>query len=61
MANSIKVLSRVGAAASRVFACKMCNRKFPSFQALDNGRRLPPCPGAGKAKDAQVLYLRAGV
>ncbi|KAF7143185.1 hypothetical protein RHSIM_Rhsim04G0062500 [Rhododendron simsii] len=37
----------------------MCNRKFPSFQALDNGQRLPPCSGAGKAK--RVLYLRAGV
>ncbi|KAI8522853.1 hypothetical protein RHMOL_Rhmol13G0029100 [Rhododendron molle] len=61
MANSLMLLSRVGAAASGMFAWKMCNRKFPSFQALDNGRRLPPCSGAEKAKDARVLYLRAGV
>ncbi|XP_058214478.1 zinc finger protein ZAT12-like [Rhododendron vialii] len=28
MANSLMLLSRVGAAASSVFACKMCNQKF---------------------------------
>ncbi|XP_058201869.1 zinc finger protein ZAT8-like [Rhododendron vialii] len=35
MANSLMLLiSRVGAAPGRVFACKTCNWEFPSFQAL---------------------------
>ncbi|KAG5553064.1 hypothetical protein RHGRI_011054 [Rhododendron griersonianum] len=35
MANNLMLLiSRVGTAPGCVFACKMCNREFPSFQAL---------------------------
>ncbi|KAJ4725877.1 Zinc finger protein [Melia azedarach] len=40
MANCLMLLSKVGESDStkRVFACKTCNKEFPSFQALGGHR-----------------------
>jgi hypothetical protein len=59
MANSLMLLSRVGATAGggRVFACKTCNREFPSFQALGGHRASHKKPRLTTA-DGDFLHFQ---
>ncbi|KAE9461134.1 hypothetical protein C3L33_06949, partial [Rhododendron williamsianum] len=58
MANSLMLLSRVGAAPGRVFACKTCNREFPSFQALGGHRASHKKPRL-TAADGDFLHSQS--
>ncbi|KAE9461135.1 hypothetical protein C3L33_06948, partial [Rhododendron williamsianum] len=57
MANSLMLLSRVGAAPGRVFSCKTCNREFPSFQALGGHRASHKRPRLTTA-DGNFLHVQ---
>lgn len=60
MANCLMLLSKIGetevtkSSTDRLFACKTCNRKFPSFQALGGHRASHKKP---KLKGADLFKL----
>ncbi|GFZ13224.1 C2H2-type zinc finger family protein [Actinidia rufa] len=61
MANCLMLLSKVGKSATshdRVFACKICNREFSTFQALGGHRASHKKPRLGESDGSPAKHKR---